>query len=109
MRIVFSAKVEDYFFELIETLYEKEYFGFKESATTYVRDLIMDIQNNLETVPKRQAPPYFNKYGKNLYYAFFRKNKQTQWVVFFSTYLDQKEEIHMIEYVTNNHSISHLL
>ena len=32
MKILFLPEVEDYLFELVETLYDKEYFGFKESA-----------------------------------------------------------------------------
>jgi len=49
MKIVFSPKVEDYLFELIEILYNKEYFGFKESATSYVKELIQNIQENIST------------------------------------------------------------
>lgn len=52
MKVVFSLEVENYFFELIEILHKKEYFGFKESATKYVQELIKDIQRELETSPK---------------------------------------------------------
>jgi hypothetical protein len=109
MKVVFSLEVENYFFELIEILHEKEYFGFKESATKYVRELIKDIQSELETSPKKLAPPYFDKYGRNLYYSSFRRNKSTQWFVFFSTYSNNGENIYLVEYIANNHSIAHLI
>jgi len=109
MKIVFSPKVEDYLFELIEILYDKGYFGFKESAINYVTELILDIQTNLEASPKKIAPSYFSKYGENLYYASFRRNKTTQWFAFFSTYSENGEIIYMINYISNNHSISNLL
>jgi len=109
MKIVFSPKVEDYLFELIEILYDKDYFGFKESAISYVKELIQNIQENISTSPKKIAPPYFDKYGDNLYYTSFRRNKATQWFVFFSTYSENDEIIYMINYISNNHSIANLL
>ena len=35
MKVVFKREVVDYFLELAEILYEKEYFGFLESAKSY--------------------------------------------------------------------------
>jgi len=109
MKVVFSPQVENYLFNLIEVLYDKEYFGFKNSAINYVTELIQNIQKDLHTSPKKIAPKYFNKYGDNLYYTSFRLNKSTQWFVFFSTYIDDEELIYMVSYISNNHSIASIL
>jgi hypothetical protein len=73
MKVLFLPEVEDYLFELIEILYHKEYFGFKESAISYVVDLENDIKNLLPIKVKRPAPTYFDKFGKKLLYAVFEK------------------------------------
>ncbi|MDO5665833.1 MAG: hypothetical protein Q4G63_11340 [Bacteroidia bacterium] len=83
MKVLFSPEVEDYLFELSETLYKKGYFGFKDSAVAYVRNLVLEIKNTLPISTKRPAPPYFERYRKNLYYASFRTNKNSQWYAFF--------------------------
>ncbi|PXV62388.1 hypothetical protein CLV62_12077 [Dysgonomonas alginatilytica] len=84
MTVQFHRDVEDYLVELIEILYEKEYFGFKESATQYVRELVLEIRDTISKKRKKAAPEYFSKYGKDLFYASFRRNKNTSWYVFFS-------------------------
>ena len=86
MKVVFLPEVRIYFQELQDILFEKEYFGFEESAVQYVRDLVLDIEENLPTKVSKTAPPYFNRYGRNLRYATFRKNKNTQWYAFFNKY-----------------------
>ena len=44
MKILFLPEVRLYFQELQDILFEKEYFGFEESAVQYVRDLVFDIE-----------------------------------------------------------------
>lgn len=75
MKVLFLPEVEDYLFDLIEILYHKEYFGFKESAINYVVDLEIDIKNLLPSKIKRPAPPYFDKFGKKMLYSVFEKTK----------------------------------
>lgn len=82
MKVLFLPEVRQYFKELEDILFEKEYFGFEDSAVQYVRELIFDIENSLPARMEKKAPPYFNRYGKNMCYASFRKNKATQWYVF---------------------------
>jgi hypothetical protein len=60
MSVIFSPEVEDYLFELTEILYQKEYFGFKNSAIQYIESLILEIRDHLPTCPKRIAPEYFS-------------------------------------------------
>ena len=109
MKVLFLPEVENYLFEIIETLYQKEYFGFKESAVKYVTSLEDDIRQNLFSKIKRPAPPIFNKYGKKLLYSVFTKSKTTQWYVFFNVYQDNGETIFVIRYINNNHTIAQFL
>ena len=109
MTVLFLPEVEDYLYELIEILYHKEYFGFKESAINYVTDLKNDIKTDLANKVKRPAPRFFNKYGKKMLYATFRKSKATQWYVFFNIYEHNGELIYLVRYIGNNHVITQYL
>lgn len=66
-------------------------------------ELLDDIETKLHTKPKKNAPPYFNRYGKGMRYATFRKNKQTQWYVFFSSHEDENGLVYLIRHISNNH------
>lgn len=109
MRIIFLPETLKYFNELSTILYEKEYFGFEESALAYVDNLIDDIKNSLHTKVKKNAPPYFDKFGKGMQYATFRKSKNTQWFVFFTTYEINGELVYLVRHISNNHVTSHHL
>ena len=109
MKITFLPETIDYFNELSTILYEKDYFGLEESAYKYVDDLLEDIRLLLPLHPKKIAPPYFDRYGKDMYYATFRKSKATQWYVFFSEYKNNGETVYLVKYISNNHVIAHLL
>jgi len=86
MRIIFLPEVLDYFNELSTILYKKGYFGFEEDALTYVDDLLNDIENQLDVNIQKPAPSYFDKFGEKMYYATFKKNKNTHWYIFFSIF-----------------------
>ena len=109
MKVVFLPEVRIYFQELQDMLFEKEYFGFEESVVQYVRDLVLDIEENLPTKVSKTAPPYFNRYGRNLRYATFRKNKNTHWYAFFNKYQKNGEVIYVVCYISNNHVIANYL
>jgi len=109
MKIIALPEVRIYLQNLAHTLYEKEYFGFEETAKNYVIELFNDIKTNLSTKLHKSAPEYFDKYGKNMEYAGFRKNKNTTWYVFFTTYIENGEEIYLIRYINNNHAIAQYL
>lgn len=109
MKVLFLPEVRLYFQELEDILFEKEYFGFEESAVQYVRELIFDIENTLLIRVSKKAPPYFNRYGKGMHYAMFRKSKATQWYAFFTKYQDNGEMIYLVRYMSNNHTISQYL
>jgi hypothetical protein len=109
MKVLFLPEVESYLFELTEILYEKEYFGFKDNAVKYVRELEDDIRTNLTAKRKHPAPPFFNRYGKKMLYSVFQKNKATQWYVFFNVYQEFGETILLVRFISNNHMIAQFL
>jgi len=109
MRIIFLPEVLDYFNELSTILYEKDYFGFGEDALAYVDDLLKEIESQLEVNIQKPAPSYFDKFGKSMFYATFKKNKNTHWYVFFSKYRKDNKIIYLIRYISNNHVIAQLL
>ena len=107
-QVLALPEVRDYFSDLIRILYEKDYFCFESDAIEYVTDLFSDIEQNLPAKPRKPAPPYFEKFGKGMFYTTFRKNKHTQWFVFFNIYTDSLLDIQtfLIRYVSNNHVIA---
>lgn len=107
MKILFLPEVEEYLVELIEILYQKEYFGFKESAVQYVTELVTDIMDSLHNKHKKAAPEYFSKYGSEMYYAVFKRNQNTQWYVFFTIHED--ESAYLVRYLGTNHTVSQYL
>jgi hypothetical protein len=92
--------------KLVIALYKNEYFGFEDSARKYVDDLYDDITKNLPACLKKLAPKYFDKYGKSMYYASFRKNKNTHWYAFFRIYREKGELICQVRYIANNHTVA---
>lgn len=109
MKVVALPEVRQYLKELIQVLFEQEYFSFEETAAKYVEDLFGDIKESLPVRSKRLAPAYFGRYGNNMYYCTFRKSKRTQWYVFFNIYSDNGELIYLVRYISNNHMVAQLL
>lgn len=104
MKVLFSPDVRLYFRELSELLIEEEYFGFEDAAIQYVRELFFDIRDTLDNRLKHPSPAYFTRYGKDLSYAVFKRNNNTQWYVFFETYV--KERTYVVTFIGNNHTIA---
>ena len=109
MKVIFLPEVEDYLFELIQILYNKEYFGFPESAVRYVEEFVTDITNNLPQRQSKPAPPYFNLYGNAMSYTAFPKSKNTVWYVFYNTYEAGDSTVFLVRYISNNHRIGKYL
>ena len=110
-QVIISPQITKYFRKLMRILIKKGYFSFEENANGYVNDLVIDITINLPNKSSKQAPKHFEKYGKNLYFASFKKNKQTTWYVFFTIHHDETKDtkIFLIRYVSNNHMIAKYL
>jgi len=94
MRVQYTPEVQVYFQRLSQILYEKGYFSFKDTAKKYVKELFDDIEKNLPERRHKPAPPYYDKYGKDLYYAVFKKNRQTHYYAFFSKYNDNGQIVY---------------
>jgi len=105
MKVIFAPEVRSYLKELSELLYEKDYFGFEDAAYEYVEDLVLDIMASLPNKLKKSAPTYFNRYGKHLSYATFKKNDNTQWYIFFN----HEDDIYLVRYIGNNHTCAQYL
>ena len=109
MNIVILPDVLDYLDDLVIILYKENYFGFLETASNYVKDLLIDIKINLPAKQHKPAPEYFNRYGEDMEYASFIKNKHTTWYAFFTKYEDNGEIIYLVRYIANNHTIAQYL
>jgi len=57
--------------ELFDVLIEKEYFCFYETSARYIEDLVAFIDQNINTLPHKVAPPHFSRYGSNLLYITY--------------------------------------
>ncbi len=83
--------------ELIELLFNKEYFGFEDSAQFYVQKIYDFIENDLINFPHKSTPIKLKKFGSN--YVFFRPNNRTTWYIFF----EKSNNRYLITHLTNNH------
>ena len=109
MNVVILPETLDYLENLVIILYEKEYFSFIETSNSYVYDLLYKIKTTLPMLPSKPAPKHFEKYGKNMEYAVFKKSKHTQWYVFFKVYKKDGEDIYQVRYIANNHTVAQYL
>ena len=91
MKVQFTPEVQVYFQKLSQILFEKGYFSFRDTAKKYVKELFDDIEENLPKRLHKPAPPYYDKYGKNLYYAVFKKTDQHITTPFFQSTLKMKK------------------
>jgi hypothetical protein len=93
-QIILSAFVDQNLKNLIEILYKKEYFGFKESAYGYVNK----IYDFIYTIPDQATRLCKNpQYGKH--YAVFKMNSTTTYYITF----DFEGEFYLIKNIFNNH------
>ena len=106
MNVIFIPKVLEYLEELVTTLYIEEYFSLLETSKKYVGELTDEILTTLPTRLHKPAPKYFDKYGKNMKYAAFKKNRRTTWYAFFTKYCKNDEEIYLVRYIANNHTVA---
>ena len=64
MKIIFAPEVNDDLNSLVEILFEKEYFGFQDSAYNYVKELVDDILSNLSI--RQHKPNHHRNFLKNM-------------------------------------------
>ena len=109
MKVIFTPQVTEYLDGLVEILVLREYFGFMESAVRYVEDLADSIKTTLPMCVHKPAPKHFDRYGKSMKYATFRKSKHTCWYAFFKTYNKNGETVFLVRHIANNHIAAHYL
>ena len=108
-KVIATPEVYEYLENLVDILYENDYFGFEDTAVNYVIELIDDIQTTLPIRLHKPAPKYFDRYGKDLYYTTFNTNNRTSWYAFFTKHYQNEEVIYLVRYISNNHVIGQFL
>ncbi len=94
-KVILELGVTDYIIELIDKLYDKEYFGFIENSLDYadkILNFILDIPNQKRKLTNN------NRYGK--YYCKYKHSSKTSWYIIFNV----EDDIYLVSFVTNNHS-----
>ena len=86
--------------ELSDILIEKGYFSFYEYSAQYIEDMVVYVKNNIATKLHKPAPAYFSKYGNDLFYITYKRNKQTTWYIFFQ----KTDSFYFVRHITNNHA-----
>ena len=109
MSVIFLPEIQKFFDELEIILYEKGYFSYEEDAKQYADDLFYDVKNNLPIKSHKPAPPHFDQYGTDMYYASFKVNRNTTYYAFFNKYLVDGETVYLVRYISNNHMIAQYL
>jgi hypothetical protein len=90
-----ASELEDKLYNLVFTLFTKEYFGFKESSFEYVDKIISFIY----TIPTQKYKATYNKkFGA--YYISYKANNNTTWYLIF----DIQDGKFFINEITNNHN-----
>lgn len=104
--VVFDENVKFLFFELIDILYQRGYFGFLDEAKEYVSEIEQYFKTEIPKLHKlglsKKAMPYFKKYGENLFFATYRRTKtQTTWYAFYEIF---GTRYFKVVHITNNHT-----
>jgi hypothetical protein len=93
--IKLSALVELKLDELVDTIYEVEYFGFFESSLEYVQNLRVFI---FSIDKEKHKETRIKKYGS--FYCKYKHNTKATWYILF----DKLDDKYIINNITNNHS-----
>ena len=71
--------------------------------------ILPEVRQYFYELSYKPAPAHYDKYGKDMFYAAFTKNKRTTWYVFFTKYKENGETIYLVRYIGNNHTEAHHL
>jgi len=105
--VVYDENVKMLFFELVDILYQKEYFGFLDDAKEYVSKIEQYFQMEIPKLHRlgltKKAMPYFKRYGEDLSFVAYKKAKsRTTWYAFFEVFEDRHFKV---VHIINNHTI----
>ena len=98
VNVILRKNVINFLEELVFILFEKEYFGFEESAQEYVQKIYDFIEFNLPNSPPKNTPESLVELGSK--YIFYKANQNTTWYIFF----EKSGNRFLVTYITNNHS-----
>lgn len=94
-KIILLPEVINKLNELINILYQKEYFSFIEGSFSYV-DNIYDFIYTIPTLRYKETAN--KKFGQ--YYCSYKANRNTTWYITF----DKQDDKFIVQYITNNHT-----
>ena len=97
--VLFAPEVEEDLFELTKILVDKQYLGTPDYAVSYVRSLILYIREHIDSLPHKDAPSYFDKYGHDAKYLIYKRNSNTTWYIIFV----ERANAYLVTHITNNH------
>jgi len=97
-KIIYLPQVEIFLNDLVDTLFEQEYFGFQNDAEIYMKKIKIFIQEKISIFPSKETPEVLKKFGEK--YVTYKANSRTTWYIFFS----QEEDFYFIKFITNNHT-----
>lgn len=95
--IFYSDDFEHSIKNLIDILYQNEYFGFEDSAIFYTDKIFDFIEYNIELPISKDSPENFKKFGEK--FLKYKANNRTTWYIFF----DQKGNKFLVNHILNNH------
>ena len=104
--VVFDENVKYLLFELIDNLYQNEYFSSLDDAKEYVSKIEKYFKTEIPKLHQlgltKKAMPYFTKYGKNLFFAAYRRSKsRTAWYAFYEIFGNRYFKV---VHIINNHT-----
>ncbi len=95
----YTKFVQIYFDDLIEELFNQDYFIYRENAISYVEKFVFHINDSIHKLPHRKSPKSLLKHGD--FYIFYNSNPRTTWYIFFS----KKNSTYLIKHISNNHNM----
>ena len=95
----YTKLVQIYFDDLIEELFCRDYFIYRENAVDYVEKFVFYINTSIHQLPYRKTPESLLKHGD--FYILYKSNSRTTWYIFFS----KKNSTYLIKHISNNHSL----
>jgi len=104
--VVFDQSVKWTFFELVDILYQKEYFGFLDDVKKYVSEIEQYFKTEIPNLHRlglnKEVTSYFEKYRESLFVATYRRKKnRTTWYAFYEVF---DERYFKVVHIANNHT-----
>lgn len=97
-KVIFKNAVLQYFDDLVYILFKEEYFGFSESAQSYIDKIVNFIISNISSFPHKKTLKSLQYLGLN--YIFYKSNTRTTWYLFF----EKRDQNYLITAIINNNS-----